>query len=474
MPFRQIAKLIGFVMMLAMSPLQAKSLRAMPPATTAQTAFVQLFEWPWKDIALECENYLGPAGISAVQVSPPNEHNLWPNNPWWERYQVVSYNLNSRSGNEAEFSDMIHRCHNAGVDIYVDAILNHMTGMTSGTGFGGTSFTHYEYPGLYSYADFHHCGRNGNDNILNFSDRYELQNCELVDLADLATESEKVRNTLANYLNHLLDLGVDGFRIDASKHIAAADLVAIKAKLKRPAYIFQEIIYDSIGPVQYHEYFPVGAVMDYGYPFALARGFQGKSTYTLLHIADGLPAGVNPIVSVTNHDLERSSGTLSFNSTEQATYRLAQIFMLAWPYGYPQLYSGYQFDDRESGPPVGADFKTLPILNGKNQCKGPWTCEHRLPEIAAMVDFRKQTDQAPHVDQWWSNGQDLMAFSRGTLGFVAINASPNSITRSFSTSLNSGSYCNILDLVCDQTFNVQKGFVNVTISPMSAVVLLKK
>ena len=35
---------------------------------------VHLFEWSWKDIANECESYLGPKGFCAVQVSPPMEH----------------------------------------------------------------------------------------------------------------------------------------------------------------------------------------------------------------------------------------------------------------------------------------------------------------------------------------------------------------------------------------------------------------
>ena len=34
-----------------------------------RTAFVHLFEWPWADIATECETVLGPKGYSAVQVS---------------------------------------------------------------------------------------------------------------------------------------------------------------------------------------------------------------------------------------------------------------------------------------------------------------------------------------------------------------------------------------------------------------------
>ncbi|HEY8270946.1 MAG TPA: alpha-amylase family protein [Pseudobdellovibrionaceae bacterium] len=438
-----------------------------------RTAFVHLFEWPWKDVALECENYLGPAGFAAVQVSPPHEHIRTQNSPWWERYQVVSYKLESRSGNEAEFIDMVQRCKKAGVDIYADAILNHMTGMAGGNGLSGTPYSHYDYSPLYSYADFNHCSLNGNDDIQNYSNRYEVQNCELLDLADLATGSEKVRNTLANYLNHLLDLGVTGFRLDAAKHIPAVDLAAIKAKLKRPAYIYQEVIYNPGCPIQYNEYFSVGDVMAYDFPHILARGFQHKDTNSLLHIADGFPASDSSVIFVTNHDLERGGGVLSFNSSQQPLYRLAQIFMMAWPYGYPQIFSGYQFNDMNAGPPVGSDFRTLSVLDSKSLCKAPWTCEHRLPEVAAMVNFRNQTDNTFRVDHWWSNGQDLVAFSRGQNGFVAINFSTNPITRTFSTTMSPGTYCNILEGHCNEHFTVENGFVSVIFPPLSAVVLLK-
>ena len=37
------------------------------------------------------------------------------NYPWWQRYQPVSYKLYSRSGSEAEFIDMVHRCNSVGV-----------------------------------------------------------------------------------------------------------------------------------------------------------------------------------------------------------------------------------------------------------------------------------------------------------------------------------------------------------------------
>ncbi|UOF00663.1 alpha-amylase [Bdellovibrio reynosensis] len=472
MSFQIWARILSFLTLFCALQVQAGT----------RTVYIHLFEWPWKDVAQECESYLGPAGFSAVQVSPPHEHIMWQNNPWWERYQVVSYNLNSRSGNEAEFADMVRRCQKVGVDVYVDAVLNHTTGIPGGIGFGGTRFTHYDYPGLYNYNDFHHCGRNGNDNIINFNDRYELQNCELVDLADLSTSSENVRNRLAQYLNHLLDLGVAGFRIDAAKHIPSQDLAAIYSKLKRSSYIYHEVIYDPRGPVEYSEYLPYGDVMAYDYPRAISRNITQKNISGLLHLAQGFPRSEDSIVFVTNHDLERHGDAeiLGFYNNRKA-YRLAQIFMLAWPYGYPQLYSGYSFGSFDQGPPLTSDLKSHPVLDNGLNCLANWTCEHRMPEVAAMVNFRNQTDKAFYVNNWWTNGTDLLSFGRGGLGFVVMNLGGQTVAREFETSLPQGEYCNIVSgsynprtKTCSESFEVDnRGRVHATIQPMSAVVLLK-
>lgn len=105
----------------------------------AGAAFVHLFEWKWTDIADECENFLGPKGFDAVQISPPYEHiNL---DTWWARYQPVSYQLISRSGNEAQLQDMVNRCHAVGVKIYADLVINHTAAWNSGgTGSAGTNW----------------------------------------------------------------------------------------------------------------------------------------------------------------------------------------------------------------------------------------------------------------------------------------------------------------------------------------------
>ncbi|MEK2687482.1 alpha-amylase [Bdellovibrio sp. GT3] len=449
-----------------------------------RTVFVQLFEWPWRDVARECEVYLGPSGFSAVQVSPPHEHMIH-NGAWWERYQVISYKLESRGGNEAEFADMVRRCNAAGVDVYADAVINHMAGFPQGVGFAGSKFTHKEYPGLYTSNDFHACGRNGHDNIVNYRDLYELQYCQLVGLADLATGAPKVQQTIAEYLNHMLDLGVSGFRIDAAKHIPARDIAQIVRKMKRSAYVFQEIIHENGGPVQYGDYFAGGDVTAYEYPFILGGSIKYGGLGNLLNLSRGLPDSEHSLVFVTNHDLERTGdgNILRYTGADHNVYRLAQIYMLAYPYGYPQVYSGYDFTSYDQGPPIGPNLRTLNVLANDNTCVAPWTCEHRLPEVAAMVNFRNQTDKAFYVNNWNTDGFSFVAFSRGNLGFVALNFSNNSITRDLQTGLPAGNYCDLtgpsysrqLRKCTDMKYNVKSdGTITVTLPPYSSLVLLNR
>ena len=212
------------------------------PAAAASTpprgdVIANLFEWNWNSVASECTNVLGPNGYGAVQVAPPQESVTLAGSghPWWEVYQPVSYQVSSRMGNRTAFAAMVTACHNAGVKVYADAVLNHMTGQTGSSGYAGTTFTgKYTYPGMYGSQDFHHypgdCP-NSDGQIHDYNNATDVQKCELVQLSDLRTESSYVRGKLAGYLNDLLSLGVDGFRLDAAKHIDAADIAAIKAQL---------------------------------------------------------------------------------------------------------------------------------------------------------------------------------------------------------------------------------------------------
>lgn len=431
---------------------------------------VHLFDWRWDDIADECETVLGPSGFEAVQVSPPNEHSRTPNQDWSQRYQPVTYSLaRSRSGTEAEFVNLVQRCQAVGVGIYVDAVINHMTNFPSpGVGSAGTSYTKYNYPGIYDASDFHiPCG------ITDYSVAAQVQDCELFSLPDLRTSSPKVRRTLSNYLIALARLGVAGFRVDAAKHIQQVDLDAIIDTLNatmvaegRPIpYVFLEISAGSGEAIRQGDYLGVGFstggaadITEFTYR-GVADKFAKLGGQSLHQLDPNGPAGAQfsatawnmlPTdkagVFLQNHDTQRECG---MGYKDGDAFRLAHVFMLAHPYGYPSVLSGFAFEcpsQRSEGPPRDAAGWTTRVAcstSWATATTGQWVCEHRDPHIRALVGFRRRMAGLP-ITQWWDNDANAIAFMRGSDGFVAINRETSTLTASIPTTLPSGTYCDLI------------------------------
>jgi alpha-amylase len=397
-----------------------------PPGNKDVTA--TLFEWKFDSVASACTSTLGPKGYGFVEVSPPEEH--IQGGQWWTSYQPVSYQIAGRLGNSTSFRNMVNACHGAGVKVVADAVVNHMTA-GSGIGTGGSSYTKYDYPGYYQVQDFHSC----HSPVTDYSDRYNVQNCELVNLADLNTGSDYVRSKIAGYLNNLISMGVDGFRIDGAKHIAAGDLAAIKSKLSNPGiYWVQEVIWGAGEAVQPGEYTGNGDVDEFRAAYDLKRIFTNERLAYLNNwgASWGYLPSSNARVFVDNWDTERNGSTLNYKYG--STYTLANVFMLAWPYGSPNVYSGYEFSDIDAGPPNGGTVYAC-YSNG-------WKCQHAWRQIANMVGFRNAV-AGTGVTNWWSNGYQAIAFGRGSRGYVAINRESFAISRTFQTSLPAGTYCDV-------------------------------
>lgn len=61
-----------------------------------------------------------------------------------------------------------------------------------------------------------------------------------------------------------------------------------------------------------------------------------------------------------------------------------------------------------------------------------------------MIVFRNVVRNAPVVN-FWNNGKNQIAFSRGTRGFIAFNNEPFDMNVKLFTSLPSGEYCDIIN-----------------------------
>ncbi len=272
---------------------------------------------------------------------------------------------------------------------------------SASTGSGGNAYSHYAYPAVpYGNDDFHHCGRNGNDDIVDYGDKWEVQNCELVDLSDLRTESSYVRGKLTAYLGGAGEPGPE-------------------------------------------EYAGFGDVTEFRYGDVVGGAFAGGNLSGLGNLADSVRLGSGDAVAfVDNHDTQRN-GRAKLTYKNGSAYALADAFMIAWPYGVPQVMSSFTFSNAEAGPPAASNGTTNQV-----SCGNGWECEHRWRTTANMVALRNVAAGAG-VTNWWSNGSNQIAFGRGSKGFAAFNRSGSALTRTFQTSLPAGTYCDVMagDLV---------------------------
>jgi alpha-amylase len=359
---------------------------------------------------------------------------------------------------------MIQTCKNAGVDIYVDAVFNHMAA-GSGVGFAGTHFSERQFFPLWDKSEFHHDPLNMSENcVINWTEwkhnkitggdppKHILWNCDLSGLPDLNVSRTEVKQKIVEQLVRFIDLGAGGFRIDAAKHMSPKDLEDILAAVKAarsdsfPRDVALELFSSEEKPVKPSMYLGVGQIEYFNYPNILSDAIMSGNMDMLRDVENFLEYPSNKsVVFMDNHDTQRD-GIAPLTYRNLAQYVLANVFMLAHPFGYPKVMSSFYFDPitgQNDGPPK------IPVHTGTAVNCGdgkPWVCEHRNPAIANMVQWRRVAGQAS--PSHWHSSPGRIAFARGQ-AFVAFNGAPSSFpwsawSEKFQTGLPAGLYCDII------------------------------
>src|SRR5207248_897173 len=272
----------------------------------------------------------------------------------------------------------------------------------------------------YGAADFHHapadCPTAGG--IDDFNNFLQVTKCELLGLADLRTESDHVRATIAGYLNKLIDMGVSGFRVDAAKHIGEVDLAGLESMLHRTAdgtrpYLALEVFPGGPGKLAPAAFESVGSLLGFDFAYQVHDAFKSYPPNATGNITDlavfGTASGLLPsdrtLVFVENHDTERNGSTLSYK--DGALNALATEFMLARGHGRPQVYAGFNFSGSDDSPPSGPNG-----IVTDTDCNNGWTCTDRFMGVANMVGWHNFVGDAP-LANWYDDAVNLIAFSRG-------------------------------------------------------------
>ena len=361
--------------------------------------------------------------------------------------------------------------------IYADAVINHMTYPESGTGTAGSPYdgANSDYPGVpYTIENFHGSDvcHSHDGNIHDYNNPEEVRYCRLNGLRDLRHNTDYVDSKIAEYLNKLIDWGVAGFRVDATKHMFPQHVTGIYSRLNElntewfPAstkpFIFQEVIDLGGEPISSNDYTHIGRVTEFKYGMNLGDCFRKNSGQRLAYLKNfgegwDFMAGLSAVSFLDNHDNQRGHGAGGFNRIltffEDHLYKMATAYELAWPYGYPRLMSSYRWprDINDEGvdvndwmgPPSDADGNTNDARCFENQ---DYICEHRWHQINGMVGFHNAVAWT-EVENWWDNGYHAIAFSRGDKGFIFINNEEGPITQEFGTGLPDGEYCDVF--TCD-------------------------
>ena len=253
-------------------------------------------------------DYIQGMGFDAIYISPVTEnlegttlygeayHGYWPTN---------IFEINKHFGTADDLRALSDELHKRGMYFMVDVVINDMAFATN----GADPATSIDYSVFTPFNDqrFYHewC------NITDFDDYTIAQDCWLGDdkvaLPDLNTESQEVSDMMNDWAVKLIaDYSIDGFRVDAAKHVsndflrnfaAAAGIFTIGEVFEGDATKFCP--YQELMPsmTNYPNYFPMIEAFSVGNISALTRA----TPFTKKMCSD-----TNALASFSeNHDLPR-------------------------------------------------------------------------------------------------------------------------------------------------------------------------
>ena len=158
------------------------------------------FNWKYNDIKAELKS-IAEAGFTSVQTSPAQVGVC--SGVWYWLYQPLGFYIGTNDlGTKDELKSLCEEAEKYGIKVIVDVVANHLAGNHSNI---QNDLKNGQY--WHTYGEVH-----------SWADRYQVTRGE-IGMPDLASENYYVQQVVANYINELKNIGVDGIRWDAAKHI---------------------------------------------------------------------------------------------------------------------------------------------------------------------------------------------------------------------------------------------------------------
>ncbi len=332
---------------------------------------------------------LGCNGIWLMPVMPSTTYH---------KYDVTDYyDIDPEYGTLEDFENLIAECHDRGINVIIDFVMNHTSSQHEWFQEACAyleSLGEDEEPDISEcpYVDYYNFSRE------RMSGGYEVEGTDWYyeapfwsEMPDLNLGSDAVRAELEDIVEFWLDLGVDGFRLDAAKEYYSASTESNievlswfngMVKEKKPdAYIVAEVWTSMETYVRYYE-----SGIDSCFNFAFAdstgiiascvKGVSGASAYgkAIVSFQDAASEYSDSYIDApfyTNHDMGRSAGYYAGDYSENQT-KIAQAMNLLMS-GSAFLYYGEELGMKGSG---ADENKRAPMYwsedsSAEGMCTGP-------------------------------------------------------------------------------------------------------
>ncbi|BAH80834.1 alpha-amylase family glycosyl hydrolase [Streptococcus dysgalactiae] len=392
------------------------------------------------------------ADYTSIQTSPinaviPGDNGSKDLKNWYFHYQPTDYTIgNYQLGTEDEFKAMAAEADKYGINIIVDAVLNHTT-----TDINAVSEK------IKAIPDWTH----GNQGITNDYDRYQVTQHALLGLYDLNTQNKAVQEYLLNYLKQAVADGADGFRFDAAKYIELPG--------EFNSDFWTNILANSGAKFQYGEVLQGAASResDYGKLMGVTASHYGEFIRKVIgqgYVKDGDLVNYQvPGVSEDNLITWVESHDNYANDSEESTKLTDQDIILGWSI----------IGARKEGVPL---FFSRPVGGGGQHGRFPGTTKigdagsdlFKDPTIVAINKFRNAMNGQSEYTRNPNMDQGLVMIERGGKGAVITNLTSEEKRIHSETTLADGQY---KDTITGHIFEVSNKQISGKMAPRTVAVL---
>ena len=390
-------------------------------------------------------SYLAGMGVTAIWISPPVD-NLNTNIPDGGGNPTASYHgyqgrdfkrIEEHFGNSSntwtDFDAMVSAAHSNGIKVIIDFAPNHSTQNNAGE--FGSLYDNGTFLGNYtsdSNGYFHH---NANISGGGWDDRYQVEYFTLFDLADLNQEHATIDGYMKSAAQLFQQHGVDGFRIDAIKHITWGWEYSFTNSIYTygDSFIFGEWYQGNTSDPLYHDSYKFAnksgmSMLDFPLNTAIRNVFASNANFSeidsvLTQEGSNFTWKEDLVTFIDNHDMARF---LSVNNNNNRLHE-AMAFVLT-SRGIPCIYYGteqYLHNDTSGG----TDPYNRPMMSAFSTSTTAYTLTNRLSSL------RRSNPAIPYgsMTQRWINN-DVYIYERKFFGNVVLVAINKNETTGYSIS----------------------------------------